>query len=471
MSSSRWHLHQSVLLILGGMLGALLLAACLLHGLSRRGAERRHQEGRALAAASMVACQAGPLLLRRIDDPLHHWTRQMQARPGIRLVAVHDKQGQIRSIKAASAVLARQAVWSEGVMVAPYPPATWHLADGEGMRVCGATVPIFVDAAQPPVGHLTMAFDAGETTPAASSAWWGVYLPLAAVAVFLWWLGLRLTCKRVVDPFRELGSHIRRGGQDLPVDRDDPVGELARAFSKLHEQIDHWRGKSQKLRLNLEKKLETQSKDHLKDLGKAMRNAEMDSLTGLGNRRVVDSHLDRIVAEHLRRKADLAVVMLDVDNFKDFNDRLGHPAGDELLAFVGELLARCVRQEDLAIRYGGDEFMLILPGTSANEAAHMVQRLTALFGQIVKTLPRIKPAPSLSAGVVGLQTAGTTLGSELIVAADESLYQAKAAGRGRVVVAEPAPPPEDVAPAETTESSHPPTDPEKAPEPSPTRSK
>jgi len=470
MSSSRWQLHQSVLLILGGTLGALLLTACLLHGLSRRGAERRYQEGRALAAASMVACQAGPLLLRRIDDPLHDWTRQMQSRPGIHLVAVHDQQGQIRSIKAASAGLARQAVWSESVMAAPYPPATWHLADGQGLHVCGATVPIFVDAAQPPVGHLTMAFDVGETTHAASSAWWGVYLPLAVVAVFLWWLGLRLTCKRVVDPFRELGAHIRRGGQDLPVDRDDPVGELARAFSKLHEQIDHWRGKSQKVRLNLEKKLESQNKDHLKDLGKAMRDAEVDSLTGLGNRRVVDTRLERIVAEHLRRKADLAVVMLDVDHFKDFNDRLGHTAGDELLAFVGELLGRCIRQEDLAIRYGGDEFMLILPGTSANEAARMVQRLTALFGQIVKTLPRVKPAPSLSAGVVGLQTAGATSADDLIVSADESLYQAKAAGKGQVVVAEPAPAPEDDTPAETTASSPSPTDPEEAPEPSPTRS-
>ena len=469
MSSSRWQLHQSVLLISGAMLGALLLAACLLHGLSRRSAERRHQEGRALAAASMVACQAGPPLLRRIDDPLHDWTRHMKARPGVRLVAVHDERGQIRSIETDSAVLAKQAVWFESVMVGPYEPATWHLEDGQGVRVCGATVPVFVDATQPPVGHLTMAFVAGEMTSAASSPWWGVYLPLAAVAVFLWWLGLRLTCKRVVDPFRELGSHIRRGGQDLPVDRDDPVGELARIFSRLHEQIDHWRGKSQKLRLNLEKKLETQNKDHLKHLGKAMRDAELDPLTGLGNRRVVDGHLDRIVAEHLRRKRDLAVVMLDVDNFKHFNDRLGHPAGDELLAFVGELLGRAIRHEDLAIRYGGDEFMLILSGTSADEAARMAQRLTALFGQIVKTLPRVRPAPSLSAGVAGLQTTGATSGSDLIVAADESLYQAKATGKGQVIIAEPAPPPAAPAPAEATESSHSPADPEKEPEPSPTR--
>jgi diguanylate cyclase (GGDEF)-like protein len=129
------------------------------------------------------------------------------------------------------------------------------------------------------------------------------------------------------------------------------------------------------------------------------------------------------------------VAVLDVDNFKNLNDSLGHAAGDELLVFLGELLRRAVRETDLAIRMGGDEFALVLPETDLEKAVEIVRRLTALFGQMVRTLPPIECRPSLSVGVAALRSTGARSGKELLRAADTALYQAKQRGKARVETA------------------------------------
>ncbi len=426
---------QSLVLISGTVLGMLLVLSCVLHGLTDWRQARDSREHHALAAARLVAPQAAPLLKRRVDGYLHDWIRTLQANPDVLLVAVHDKSGELRAIETNSPVLAKRAVWSKDVMAGLYTPRTWHIEDADGTAVCGAMVPIVVSPDAEPVGQLTMALAARDAGLAAVSPWWAYYLPLAMTAALLWWWSSTRMRRQVVEPFARLTRLAASASADLPVDREDPVGDLAKTFVGLRKEIDHWRDQAKRMEVTLERKIEHRTRGFRQQLAEIAREAETDPLTGLSNRRVLDAHLDAMVEAHRREGAPLSLVVMDVDNFKSLNDTLGHPAGDELLALAGKLLASSIREDDLAVRTGGDEFALILPGTPVDEAIRIAERVRALFGQLVTTLPPMPRPPGLSTGVADLARTGATTGRALLQAADEALYQAKQSGRSQVALA------------------------------------
>jgi diguanylate cyclase (GGDEF)-like protein len=166
--------------------------------------------------------------------------------------------------------------------------------------------------------------------------------------------------------------------------------------------------------------------------------AVRDPLTSLYNRRYMQEFLERELHSARRKQRPLAVMMLDLDHFKRYNDTFGHAAGDKALATVGETLLRCVRAEDVACRYGGEEFTLILPECSLHQA-------TLRADEIRKRL-REAPPPrncqatgplTVSIGVAAFDE--TTDRVDLLLKfADDALFEAKRAGRDRVVTARPA---------------------------------
>jgi diguanylate cyclase (GGDEF)-like protein/PAS domain S-box-containing protein len=161
-----------------------------------------------------------------------------------------------------------------------------------------------------------------------------------------------------------------------------------------------------------------------------------DHLTGLFNRRYLEETLERELLRAARKKLSLGVIMLDVDNLKLFNDTWGHAAGDEILRELGSLLLRHVRGEDIACRYGGDEFILILPDASrevTRERAELICEYAKQFH--LQFEGQSLPAVTLSLGIAVFPAHGMT-STEILKAADAALYRAKHAGRGRVVVAE-----------------------------------
>jgi diguanylate cyclase (GGDEF)-like protein len=166
--------------------------------------------------------------------------------------------------------------------------------------------------------------------------------------------------------------------------------------------------------------------------------ATVDALTGLHNRRHLNEVLPAQVAIARRSATPLAVVLIDLDHFKAVNDRHGHPAGDALLAAFGQMLAGSLRKSDLACRYGGEEFCLLLPRSTALAARRKVQALLRRWRQTqfqFAALP--SQGHSFSAGVA--DTGDSALGSEaLLNAADQALLAAKQAGRNRVLLASPA---------------------------------
>ena len=168
-------------------------------------------------------------------------------------------------------------------------------------------------------------------------------------------------------------------------------------------------------------------------LSRATRAAWLDGLTGLSNRRALSEQFPTLFKAQVRAGKDLAVVMFDLDNFKHLNDSLGHAAGDELLEFVGQLLRTTLRADDLAFRFGGDEFLLVYPGLSAEAAAHIAQRVMPLFRQQAKTLS-VQPGLSLSAGIASIRRHEPCDARELLSMADEALYHSKRTGKGKSTV-------------------------------------
>jgi diguanylate cyclase (GGDEF)-like protein len=162
-----------------------------------------------------------------------------------------------------------------------------------------------------------------------------------------------------------------------------------------------------------------------------------DPLTGLFNRRYMEESLEREFRRAERRGHPVGVIMLDLDHFNHFNNTFGHQAGDTLLQAFGELIKNQVRAEDIACRYGGEEFTLIMPeaplGVTVDRAEHLLNQVREM-----RVAQRGRPlgAVTMSAGVAAYPEHGGTA-EALIRAADMALYRAKGEGRDRAVVADP----------------------------------
>jgi diguanylate cyclase (GGDEF)-like protein len=175
---------------------------------------------------------------------------------------------------------------------------------------------------------------------------------------------------------------------------------------------------------------------NLRNLALAERRAATDALTGLPNHRGVQDTLKRMVAQASRTATPLAVVLIDLDHFKQVNDVHGHDSGDELLAAVGVAFRNVIRESDFVGRYGGEEFLILLPASDRQAAVHVAESVRAAIAAV--RISGVEQTITASAGVAVLpQDGGDSV--TLFRAADRALYAAKHAGRDRVhVAAEPA---------------------------------
>jgi diguanylate cyclase (GGDEF)-like protein len=201
-----------------------------------------------------------------------------------------------------------------------------------------------------------------------------------------------------------LAAFTRKPGRGVPDDRVDELEELARRAGPAIENARRFR--------------------------EARQLADLDALTSLHNRRYFHETLAREVARAHRYDRRLALIVFDVDDFKAVNDRVGHLTGDAVLAEVAERVRSVVRSADVACRIGGDEFAVILPESSVVEAQQLSERLQ----ETVAARPIVQAGRlDVSAGVAELRQADDA--ASLFERADEALYQAKEAGKGRVVTA------------------------------------
>ena len=162
-----------------------------------------------------------------------------------------------------------------------------------------------------------------------------------------------------------------------------------------------------------------------------------DGLTGIKNRRMFDQHIERVWQQAVREEERVAVLLADIDCFKDYNDRYGHQAGDECLRAVAVCLSQCARRPlDFVARYGGEEFAVILYQASREYVAEVLTRIQRSIAElnIPHEASQVASRLTLSIGAAFILPSSTRTADGLIQLADEALYGAKEQGRNRVVV-------------------------------------
>jgi len=226
---------------------------------------------------------------------------------------------------------------------------------------------------------------------------------LVGVGLLAYLLGLLIT--RPLDRLTEGAARVAAGdlAVDLPVVGGGELGSVTEVFNDMVKRLRESRRELERLSIT-------------------------DDLTGLYNRRYLMESLANEVRRARRLKHPFALVMLDVDYFKEYNDASGHLAGDAALARIAAILRGSTRDVDCAARYGGEEFVVLMPETEADGALETVQRIRAsLAGDDV-----VGGKLTLSIGITQFPEDGATP-ETLLASADTALYQAKRAGRDRVV--------------------------------------
>lgn len=162
----------------------------------------------------------------------------------------------------------------------------------------------------------------------------------------------------------------------------------------------------------------------------------VDGLTGIANRRYFDSFLNNLWGINMRERFPIALIMIDIDKFKSFNDNYGHLEGDQCLKHVAQIISKTVKRAgDFVSRYGGEEFSVLLSNTSENGALELAEKIRHEIEANPFFIGEEEVAVTASFGVASLVTTSIQSPDDLIKAADEALYRAKSMGRNRVVKA------------------------------------
>jgi diguanylate cyclase len=163
--------------------------------------------------------------------------------------------------------------------------------------------------------------------------------------------------------------------------------------------------------------------------------SRVDGLTGLYNRRFWEEQFVMEYKRDKRSESPSALIMLDIDNFKKVNDTYGHPAGDEVIKTLAGIIKKATRETDIAGRYGGEEFSIILPDTPVANVEFVAERIRRLVEKCVVVYDEINISFTVSIGIAGFKHTYKD-STQWLDTADKSLYQAKAAGKNRVILAE-----------------------------------
>lgn len=254
-------------------------------------------------------------------------------------------------------------------------------------------------------------------------------LSITALIAVAWNAVLRE--RRWGRPVRELLKllpQIRSG--EAPVDALCGVKGLSEPFASevahVCRELVRLRSDLARMEKNLRQHVASRTNALERTIGSLKQQAIRDALTGLHNRRSMDDHLPQAVERCRAARTDLCLLMIDVDHFKQLNDACGHPAGDELLRNIGQIIRSTIRDGDVAFRYGGDEFAVVLEGQTESSGRALADRLRSLVDALARTI-KVTPSPHLSIGIATLDQVSPKEASILLQAADQSLYEVKKA--------------------------------------------
>lgn len=267
-------------------------------------------------------------------------------------------------------------------------------------------------------------------TSRAEPARWGLEL-IGAAGVLLavygmtrWWWG------RPLRDMHKLLAAIRAG--EAPIEALASIGHgprlLVPVATELLRELRQQRCDLATLHEEIRQRVAQRTDALERTIGTLRHQATRDALTGLFNRRFLDTYLPQVVRRCLEQKHDVTLVMADLDHFKSLNDTLGHAAGDELLRVVGQLIRSTVRGEDAPFRIGGDEFLIIMPASTVEHGRALSERLSSLVDALGRTY-KLANRPRLSFGVACLTDLADASPAGLMSRADQALYACKRARR------------------------------------------
>jgi diguanylate cyclase (GGDEF)-like protein len=202
-----------------------------------------------------------------------------------------------------------------------------------------------------------------------------------------------------------------------------PLAPLAEKFGEVLRDLRRQKATVAKLEREMRDRVASRTDALERKIGSLRQQATRDALTGLYNRRMLEEFLPTAVARCTPAHT-LSLLMIDVDNFKPLNDTLGHPAGDDLLRNISQIIRSTIRETDLAFRCGGDEFIVVLDGIDAPGGRAVADRLTKLVDDLATTLHVAAP-PRLSIGVATLTECADRSAEHLLATADKRLYTVK----------------------------------------------
>lgn len=392
---------------------------------------------------SLAAGAADALAMTDRDEArrqLEHNAQTLTRWRAVAYVAIADQDGNV--------IVSTES--RPGLLATVYPPdgrripkvvvTDPHLLEDPATTMAAIEVvaPVYASAAQAArggahgiLGYVLLGTDASVTQARFNRIANGL-LALDFLIVLLVIPGTFLLTRHIVSPLNQLSRAARalaNGVTDAraPVRSRNEIGQLAQAFNQMANRITRSQMELLQLAAELEQRVEERTRE-LEDL------ASKDPLTGLYNRRHFSEVMAREFAAAERYGSDLTCLMFDLDHFKQINDQLGHGTGDEVLLALAHAITSELRGSDIAARFGGDEFILLLPQTSALAARSLADRVSRSFAE--QAAARFPTAPAgLSIGIASLNTTRTRNAEALVNEADRALYIAKETGRGRIVEA------------------------------------
>jgi diguanylate cyclase (GGDEF)-like protein len=272
-----------------------------------------------------------------------------------------------------------------------------------------------------------------QNAPLGRDAVWHLSLPTLILTVIL--LLVYRENRKWRQPVRRLSTMLRgcRAGE-LPIDELKVFGGGVAEVAEVAQALLHDLREQRRITAQLEEELRQRVANRTSALERQMSSLRMqamrDPLTGLHNRRMLEECLPKMIQQCRADGGELSILAIDVDNFKTLNDSLGHAMGDEFLRSIAQILRSGVRECDTAIRCGGDEFIVLLPGCPLVAARSLGERLVAMVGSLAKTVKSPLP-PGLSVGAASLKRSAVSSSMEqemsgLLEAADKQLYLNKA---------------------------------------------
>jgi len=413
-----------------------LLGTGALYGWQLYRAGQHGRERRAQAIAETYAAQLAPSMMTGRRDEIQGYLDKVTLHKTVVLLGAIDTSNRTMAIHGSETLLRRYAEPSNTSRVGT-EPICWRVeGDPERMvpELILASVPVIPSGSSIPIGRVLCAARVIGGATASIQEVSTFFAALVLIATTGMVLGVFWFKRSTVQPLRDLArKSASRIAETVSAERNDEIGEVARVMADLRKSLKQSRERMIRLERTIQDQVSSETQSIMRELQRVERRSWTDPLTRLGNRQMFDDKFEEIFHAQSTARLDLCVVMLDVDYFKTLNDTLGHKAGDDLLTFVGELLKQCLREDDLAIRLGGDEFLLVLPSISAADAQRVAQRTILMFAQQSKLL-NVEPKPTMSGGIASLMRHRPTTPQKLLDMADAALYKAKKAGKSQVAI-------------------------------------